>query len=160
MYPGISFDSILGADAVGRTKGILSVHVHIKNSLIYLVTRNRGVFRSKWRLTTKQARISYANEGVAFFPGWSRIKVWHIWLVVPDFPFWGSLLFRFGILGGCKFPALGAFSEYLKVERNQVLEVPSHLEIHHAAAWPLAGLTAWRSVMIIYITLRQVLIIN
>ena len=53
---------------------------------------------------------------------------------------------RFGILGGGKFPALGGFSDYIKVERSQVIEVPNHLEDHHAAAWPLAGVTAWRFV--------------
>lgn len=51
---------------------------------------------------------------------------------------------RFGILGGCSFPALGTFSEYVVVERDEVLEIPEHLDFEHAAAWPLAAVTAWR----------------
>lgn len=49
-----------------------------------------------------------------------------------------------GLLGGGKFSPFGTFSEYVAVERDQVIESPSHLDDVHMAAWPLAGVTAWR----------------
>lgn len=52
------------------------------------------------------------------------------------------------LLGGLKFPSLGVFSEFIKVSRDEVIEVPEHLDDHHAAAWPLAGVTAWRAVAV------------
>ena len=52
----------------------------------------------------------------------------------------------FGILGGGDLPPIGTFSEYVVVERDQVIVTPTHLDDVHAAAWPLGGLTAWRRV--------------
>ncbi|KAF7341175.1 PKS-ER domain-containing protein [Mycena venus] len=52
----------------------------------------------------------------------------------------------FGILGGGSFPRLGTFAEYVVVQRTEVLPTPTHLNDEQIAAWPLAGLTAWRSV--------------
>ncbi|KAI0689421.1 NAD(P)-binding protein [Cytidiella melzeri] len=49
------------------------------------------------------------------------------------------------ILGGIKATPIGTFSQYVVVERDQVVESPDHLDDEHAAAWPLAGLTAWRA---------------
>ena len=43
-----------------------------------------------------------------------------------------------------KEPALGTFAEYVVVDRDEVVKTPSHLDDEHAAAWPLAGVTAWR----------------
>ncbi|KAI0034537.1 NAD-P-binding protein [Vararia minispora EC-137] len=54
----------------------------------------------------------------------------------------------FGIVGGGPLPPIGTFSEYVVVERDQVILTPSHLSDVQAAAWPLGGLTAWRAVMI------------
>ncbi|OCB84202.1 NAD-binding protein [Sanghuangporus baumii] len=54
----------------------------------------------------------------------------------------------FGVVGGNRFPSFGVFSEFVKISRDQVVEAPEHLEDHHAAAWPLAGVTAWRAVAI------------
>lgn len=54
----------------------------------------------------------------------------------------------FGILGGGSRPALGTFSEYVVVEREQVIIAPDHLDDVHLAAWPLGGVTAWRSVLL------------
>lgn len=51
---------------------------------------------------------------------------------------------RLGILGGVKYPPVGVFSEFVKIARDQVIETPEYLDDHHAAAWPLAGVTAWR----------------
>ncbi|KAJ7726159.1 NAD-P-binding protein [Mycena maculata] len=41
-------------------------------------------------------------------------------------------------------PPLGTFAEYVVVERTEALPTPSHLTDKQAAAWPIAGLTAWR----------------
>ncbi|CAA7271074.1 unnamed protein product [Cyclocybe aegerita] len=51
----------------------------------------------------------------------------------------------FGILGGGVFPPLGTFSEYVLVERDQVIPSPEHLDDVHIAAWPVGGVTAWRA---------------
>ena len=53
-------------------------------------------------------------------------------------------LFRFGMLGGCRFPALGTFATYVAVSRDEVLRTPAHLDDVRAAGWPLGGVTAWR----------------
>lgn len=45
-----------------------------------------------------------------------------------------------------KEPAIGTFAEYVVVERDEVLQTPPYLDDVHAAAWPLAGVTAWRFV--------------
>jgi NADPH:quinone reductase-like Zn-dependent oxidoreductase len=50
------------------------------------------------------------------------------------------------IIGGIKAVPLGTFSQYVVVERDQVLECPDHLDDAHMAAWPLGGVTAWRHV--------------
>lgn len=42
---------------------------------------------------------------------------------------------------------IGTFSEYVAVERDQVIPTPDYLDDEHAAAWPLGGVTAWRSVV-------------
>lgn len=51
---------------------------------------------------------------------------------------------RFGIFGGVSFPPHGTFTEYIVVERDQVLLTPEYLDDIHIAAWPVGGLTAWR----------------
>ncbi|KAJ6537728.1 hypothetical protein B0H19DRAFT_1180732 [Mycena capillaripes] len=53
---------------------------------------------------------------------------------------------NFGVLGGGSFPPLGTFAEYVVVERSEVLPTPAHLTDEQIAAWPLAGLTAWRAI--------------
>lgn len=55
-----------------------------------------------------------------------------------------SLYRSYGVLGGTSFPPLGTFSEYVAVSREEVVPTPSHLTDEQAAAFPLAGLTAWR----------------
>lgn len=50
------------------------------------------------------------------------------------------------IIGGTKAGRIGTFSQYVVVERDQVIESPEHLDDTQAAAWPLGGLTAWRYV--------------
>jgi zinc-binding alcohol dehydrogenase/oxidoreductase len=42
----------------------------------------------------------------------------------------------------------GTFAEYVRVKATFLAEKPSHLSAEQAAAIPLAGLTAWRSLMI------------
>ncbi|GAB3500359.1 zinc-binding dehydrogenase [Spirosoma knui] len=55
--------------------------------------------------------------------------------------FYGS---DFRILG---MPDNGTFAEYVEIPVKYVHHKPTHLSIEQAAAWPLAGVTAWRSVM-------------
>lgn len=55
---------------------------------------------------------------------------------------------EFGILGGGANPPIGTFSEYILVERDQVIPTPDHLTDVQAAAWPLAGVTAWRAAVV------------
>jgi hypothetical protein len=38
------------------------------------------------------------------------------------------------------------WEDYVVVERDQVIRSPDHIDDVHVAAWPLGGLTAWRSV--------------
>jgi NADPH:quinone reductase-like Zn-dependent oxidoreductase len=52
--------------------------------------------------------------------------------------------YSFGILGGGNLPPLGTFTEYLVVERDQVILSPAHLDDVQMSAWPLGGVTAWR----------------
>lgn len=51
------------------------------------------------------------------------------------------------MLGGGNRPALGVFSEFVVVERDQVIIAPDHLDDIHLAAWPLGGVTAWRYIL-------------
>lgn len=70
-----------------------------------------------------------------------------LWSYLPSFPEKALMSYetnRFGMVGGCTFPNIGVFSEYITVERDQVIIAPDHLDDVHAAAWPLAGVTAWR----------------
>ncbi|KAG0150855.1 hypothetical protein CROQUDRAFT_37612 [Cronartium quercuum f. sp. fusiforme G11] len=53
----------------------------------------------------------------------------------------------FGILGGTRLTdGVGTFAEYIQVPESSCVPVPSHLSGVHAAAIPLAGLTAFRAV--------------
>ncbi|KAH9997735.1 NAD-binding protein [Russula compacta] len=54
----------------------------------------------------------------------------------------------FGILGGGDNPPIGTFSTYCVVSREQVIPTPAHLDDVHAAAWPVAGVTAWRATVV------------
>jgi hypothetical protein len=49
---------------------------------------------------------------------------------------------RFGLLVGGDNPPIGTFSTYCIVSREQVIPTPAHLDDVHAAAWPVAGVTA------------------
>ncbi|KAJ7279663.1 hypothetical protein C8J57DRAFT_1303901 [Mycena rebaudengoi] len=55
----------------------------------------------------------------------------------------------FGVVGGTAFPPIGTFSEYVVVNRNEVIVTPNHLNHVQIAAWPLAGLTAWRATTVL-----------
>ncbi|KAG6911397.1 hypothetical protein DXG01_016494 [Tephrocybe rancida] len=54
----------------------------------------------------------------------------------------------FGILGGIHFPSIGTFTEYVVVERDQVIASPKHLSDVEISAWPLGGVTAWRAAVV------------
>ncbi|KAJ7138197.1 NAD-P-binding protein [Mycena epipterygia] len=66
------------------------------------------------------------------------------WESSPDGP-----EYNFGILGSTSFPPLGTFAEYVVVRREEVIPTPIHLTDEQIAAWPLAGLTAWRSISVL-----------
>lgn len=51
------------------------------------------------------------------------------------------------ILGGTKFDSRGTLQEYVVVDESEVEEAPSHMSDAEAAALPLTGLTAWRSLI-------------
>lgn len=61
---------------------------------------------------------------------------------------WGPSISHYGpefkILG---LEDSGTFAEYVKVEAIYLTEIPSYLSFEQAAAIPLAGLTAWRSLV-------------
>lgn len=48
--------------------------------------------------------------------------------------------------GGGDLAPLGTFAQYVVVERDQVIPSPAHLDDEHVSAWPVGGVTAWRSV--------------
>ena len=50
-------------------------------------------------------------------------------------------------MGGGSYPPIGTFTEYVTVERKYLIATPNHLSSVEVAAWPVAGLTAWRSVL-------------
>lgn len=51
---------------------------------------------------------------------------------------------QFRVLG---MPDNGTFAEYIAVPKSHIYPKPEHLDFQHAAALPLAGLTAWRTLM-------------
>jgi len=55
---------------------------------------------------------------------------------------------RYGVVGGVRVPDYGVFSEYVVVDRDQVILTPPHLTDVQIAAWPVAGITAWRAIKI------------
>jgi len=55
---------------------------------------------------------------------------------------------RLGIVGGLSYPRIGTITEYVVVERDEIIEIPSYLSFEEAAAWPCAGITAWRAVFV------------
>lgn len=55
---------------------------------------------------------------------------------------------RWGVVGGLDFPSIGTITEYVVVERDEVIEIPDYLSFEEAAAWPCAGLTAYRAVFV------------
>ncbi len=59
----------------------------------------------------------------------------------PNPKFYGS---DFRILG---MPDNGTFAEYVAVDKTYIHHKPAHLSFEQAAAFPLAGLTAWRALM-------------
>ncbi|KAI0748427.1 NAD-P-binding protein [Daedaleopsis nitida] len=54
----------------------------------------------------------------------------------------------FAVVGGSKLYNYGTFSQYVVVERTQVIPTPDHVDDVHAAAWPLGAVTAWRATII------------
>ena len=50
----------------------------------------------------------------------------------------------FTVVGGVRAVDFGTFTQYVVVDRDQVIPTPDHLDDVHAAAWPVGGVTAWR----------------
>lgn len=69
----------------------------------------------------------------------------HGWVNDPDGP---EASKGYQILGGTKANPLGTAQEMYCVDASEVVEAPKHLSSAEAAALPLAGLTAWRAVMV------------
>ena len=55
-------------------------------------------------------------------------------------------MYSFSVVGGVKLVDFGTFSQYVVVERDQVIQTQDHVDDVHAAAWPLGAVTAWRYV--------------
>ena len=51
---------------------------------------------------------------------------------------------KFVILGGCDGAEPGTFATHVKVDRDYLHLSPDHLSDEQVAAFPLAGVTAWR----------------
>lgn len=75
------------------------------------------------------ADASLQGERVVFYPAAN-------WGPSPDYP-----APEFGCLG---MPYPGTLAEYICVPAETVFKIPASLSFGEAAAWPLAGLTAWR----------------
>ncbi|KAG7442484.1 NAD-P-binding protein [Guyanagaster necrorhizus] len=82
-----------------------------------------------------QPKDSLLNTRVFMSPmvGWAKS------LDGPESP-------KFGVVGGVVYPPLGYFANYVVIDRSLVIKSASHLDDVHMAAWPLAGLTAWRAI--------------
>jgi NADPH:quinone reductase-like Zn-dependent oxidoreductase len=85
--------------------------------------------------------VSAAGQGVS--PDWIGQPV-----VIHPSSGWGDnprvQSDAFEILG---MPSDGTFATYIKVSAGLIEPMPSFLDYEHAAALPLAGLTAWRALM-------------
>ncbi|KAJ3533647.1 hypothetical protein NM688_g7252 [Phlebia brevispora] len=103
QYPGIAFDTVLGADGAGTVVASADNNDSLLNKRVFLVPSR----------------------------GWEKD---------PDGP-----ETKFASLGGGNIVPIGTFSQYVKVERDQIIETPDHLDDVHIAAWPLGGVTAWRA---------------
>ncbi|CAK5267074.1 unnamed protein product [Mycena citricolor] len=119
MYPRIAKGSTIGADGAG--------------SFVDIQELATDAFTGKVVASFDQSD-SLLGKRVFLTP----MRGWESHPHVPEKPF--------GILGGAEYPRLGTFSEYVVVDRNEVILTPDHLSDREMAAWPLAGLTAWRSI--------------
>ena len=95
-------------------------------------------------MTFEYARLPRSHtrmgEGSTCSRGPARLSL------VPNYNLTSSY-YRFDLLGGRGNPPIGTFSTYRIVPREQVILTPAHLDNVHAAAWPVAGVTAWRYVL-------------
>lgn len=114
-YPGLTFPSTMGCDGVGSIEGDSS-------GRLYLIVPTRG-----WE--------SDPDGPEAEVPG------------APSHVVSNKLGGKgFGILGQTKpTGGQGTFAEYIEVEKDQLVPVPSHLSAVQAAALPCGGVTAFRA---------------
>lgn len=114
-YPGLTFPSTMGCDGVGTIEGDSS-------GQLYLIVPTRG-----WE--------SDPDGPEAELPG-AKPEVVNNKLGGKGF----------GILGQTKpTGGQGTFAEYIEVEQDQLVKVPSHLSAVQAAALPCGGVTAYRA---------------
>jgi NADPH:quinone reductase-like Zn-dependent oxidoreductase len=81
---------------------------------------------------------SWLNKRVVFNPGTG-------WRDSPDGP---EDQGGYKLMGGTKANGVGTLQEFCVIEQSEVEEAPAHLTDAECAAVPLAGLTAWRAVMV------------
>jgi NADPH:quinone reductase-like Zn-dependent oxidoreductase len=79
--------------------------------------------------------------------GVSRVKEGDEVVIYPSL-YWGIFESHpseeFQILGG---PTNGTYAQFIRVPAENVFPKPTHLSFQEAAAFPLAGLTAWRALI-------------
>jgi NADPH:quinone reductase-like Zn-dependent oxidoreductase len=85
--------------------------------------------------STPELLRSWLGKRVVLLPGVG----WHSNPLAPE------ARGQYAILGGTKGVSCGTLSEFVAVGEEQVVECPGHLSVPEAAAFPLAGLTAYRA---------------
>ncbi|KIW29108.1 uncharacterized protein PV07_04945 [Cladophialophora immunda] len=84
------------------------------------------------------ANPSWLNKRVVLNPGTG-------WNDSPDGP---EAQGGYRLMGGTRSNGVGTLQEYCVIDQGEVEEAPPHLSDVECAAIPLAGLTAWRAVMV------------
>ncbi|KAG0247500.1 hypothetical protein BG011_001387 [Mortierella polycephala] len=105
MYPGIKFDSVLGADAVGRITELNGESGHFKVGDRVVVMPSQG-----WTSSLRGPEVES----------------------------------EYFIRGGTESP--GIFTQLFAADQAEIFKAPAYLTDIEAAALPLAGLTAYRTV--------------
>jgi zinc-binding alcohol dehydrogenase/oxidoreductase len=88
-----------------------------------------------------------AGVVAAVGPGVKRIEAGDQVVIYPSLR-WGILESHpgpeFEILGG---PTNGTYAQFILIPAENLFPIPAHLSFEEAAAFPLAGLTAWRALI-------------
>lgn len=144
-----------GAEVVDRTVGPLASN-QVLVSMRAAAFNHRDLWIRKARYANIGVGSPYGSDGCGVVVG-SALKddpLLHKRVFLSPMVGWESsphgpeTKSGFGILGGVRHPDYGTMIGLLAVDRSQVLEAPDHLTDEQVAAWPLAGITAWRAVVI------------